>query len=191
MKPVTQDEILDLAAYEKVRDEKRTEAIALRKLRRVHLGELLALSFETHFTIWYQIQEMIRAERLVDDSAIQFELDTYNPLIPGEGELSATLFIEIVDQDELRSWLPKLPGIEHATRLEIEGAGASRGVGEGGRSKEEITSTVHYIRFAVTAEQREAMAAGNSTRLVVDHPEYSAVADLDTELVRSLAADIA
>lgn len=190
MKPLTRDDLLDLTGYEKVRKEKQAEAIQIRKLRRVHLGEMITLAFENRFTIWYQIMEMIRAERLVEDDAIDFELDTYNPLIPGDNELSATLFIEITDNDRLREWLPKLPGIEQAISLEIEGAGAAGGHGEEGRSKEEITSTVHYVRFALNPAQRDAIIAGANCRLVAAHPEYGAEAKLSPELIEQLGEDL-
>lgn len=190
MKPLTKDDLLDLTGYEKVRKEKQAEAIQTRKLRRVHLGEMITLAFENSFTIWYQIMEMIRAERLVEDDAIEFELDTYNPLIPGESELSATLFIEIPDNENLREWLPKLPGIEQAISLEIEGAGAAGGEGEEGRSKEEITSTVHYVRFALDPAQRDAVIAGADCRLVAAHPNYAAEATLPPELVGALGKDL-
>lgn len=182
MNSLARDDLLDLTAYEKVRKQKQSEAIEARKLRRVNLGDLLSLAFENRFTVWYQIMEMIRAERLVDEEAIRFELDTYNPLIPGDGELSATLFIEIADKEQLRKWLPKLPGIEQTISLEIEGAGSAKGIGEEGRSKDEVTATVHYIRFPLTREQASAMVAGAKCRIMADHPEYRATAEIAPDL---------
>lgn len=190
MKPLTREELLDLTGYEKVRKEKQAEAIQIRKLRRVHLGEMITLAFENRFTIWYQVMEMIRAERLVEDDAIDFELDTYNPLIPADNELSATLFIEITDKAKLREWLPKLPGVEQTISLEIDKAGLVAGQGEEGRSKEQITSTVHYVRFALNPAQRDAIVAGASCRLIAAHPEYGAEAQLSPELIEQLGKDL-
>lgn len=190
MKPLSSADLLDLTGYEKVRKEKQAEAIKTRKLRRVHVGEMITLAFENRFTVWYQIMEMIRAERLVDDDAIQFELDTYNPLIPGESEFSATLFIEITDNAKLKEWLPKLPGIEQSISLLVEGAGSAPGRGEEGRSKDEVTSTVHYVRFKLDDAQRNAIVGGAQCKLTASHPEYRAEAVLSPELVRELAADL-
>ncbi len=151
---------------------------------------MLTVAFENHFTLWYQIQEMIRAERMVDDDAIQFELDTYNALIPGPGELSVTLFIEIADTELLHEWLPKLPGIEQSMSFEVEGAGSAPGKGEEGRSKEAITSTVHYVCFKLTREQVDAIKSHSACRLRADHPEYQAEAAISPELLAALADDL-
>lgn len=190
MEKITRDDLLDLTAYEKVRPDRREEIMALRALRRVHAGDLVALNFETRETLWYQIQEMIRAERMVDDEPIQFELDTYNELVPGGAELVITLFIEIPDKKKLYEWLPRLPGIEDSVVVEIEGAGVARGEGEAGRSKEDVTATVHYVHVPLSDDQAAAVKGGARCQVRIDHPEYQAGAELPAELVKSLAGDL-
>src|SRR4030095_4036201 len=110
MRKLTVDDIVDLRAYERERDEFRTPVSGLKKQRRVTLGALATIVFENTDTMRFQIQEMARAEKMLRDEQIEHEVETYNELIPGPGELSATLFIEITDPDSLREWLPKLPG---------------------------------------------------------------------------------
>ena len=107
------------AAYERERDEFRAQVIAAKKLRRVSVGPVVTLVFESRLTIRFQVQEMARAEKMVTDQQIQHELDVYNRLLPTRGELSATLFIELTTDEELRTWLPRLVGIEGAVEVRI------------------------------------------------------------------------
>lgn len=175
---LTLDDISDLRAYEREREEFRDRIIALKKRRRVAVGPVVTLLFENRDTIRFQIQEMARAERMLTDEAIQGELDVYNPLIPDAGHLSATLFIELTSDEQLVEWLPKLVGIEKALELRI-GTGASPLVvpstpepaHEAQLTREEVTASVHYVYFDLSPEQVEAFAAGPVT-LAVDHPSY-------------------
>src|SRR3954469_18223790 len=122
---LTMDDIVDLRAYEREREEFRSRIIELKKRRRVPVGPIVTLVFENRDTIRFQIQEMARAERMMRDEQIQGELDAYNPLIPEPGQLSATLFIELTSKEDLMEWLPKLVGIERSIELMIgEGDGA-------------------------------------------------------------------
>jgi hypothetical protein len=190
MRKLTVDDIVDMRAYERERDEFRARVIALKKQRRVALGDLVTLVFENTDTMRFQIQEMARAEKMLRDEQIEHEVETYNELIPERGELSATLFIEITDQDVLREWLPKLPGIQRHVAFDVAGAEV-RGVEpdeERLTREDEITSTVHYLKFAFSPEQQAAFAAG-PVRLVVDHPEYQAQAVLSDGQRAALAAD--
>ena len=114
MRKLTLGDIVDLRAYERERDDFRARVIALKKPRRIPLGNLITIVFENTETMRFQIQEMARAEKLLRDEQVEHEVATYNELIPEPGELSATLFIEIADPDALREWLPKLPGIAQA-----------------------------------------------------------------------------
>src|SRR5687768_18269703 len=114
---LTLDDIADLRAYERERDAYRERIIALKRVRRVPVGPIVTLVFENRDTIRFQIQEMARVEKLITDAAIQNELDAYNPLIPGPGELSATLFLELTSKELLQEWLPRMVGIERAPRL--------------------------------------------------------------------------
>ena len=190
MRKLTVDDIVDMRAYERERDEFRARVIALKKQRRVALGDLVTIVFENTDTMRFQIQEMARAEKMLRDEQIEHEVETYNELIPEPGELSATLFIEITDQERLREWLPKLPGIQRHIAFDVAGAEA-RGVEpdeERLTREDEITSTVHYLKFALTPEQQAAFASG-PVKLFVDHPAYQAETVLPDEQRAALAAD--
>ncbi len=176
--PLTLDDIADQRAYERERDEFRLRVIEAKKLRRVSVGPVVTLVFENRLTVRFQVQEMARAERMVTDEQIQHELDVYNLLLPARGELSATLFIELTSEEDLRSWLPRLVGIERAAQFRL-GPGAEPVVvaavpeasHESALTREETTSAVHYVRFAFSDDQIAAFAAG-PVRLAVDHPHY-------------------
>ena len=178
IRPLTLDDIADLRAYERERDGFRRSVIAAKKLRRVSVGPVVTLTFESRDTVRFQVQEMARAERLATDAAVQHELDTYNRLLPAPGELSATLFLECTTEEALRTWLPRLVGVERSVVLEIgEGSGAHvvRSVPDEDHqahlTRDDVTSAVHYVRFPCTPAEVEAFATGPVT-LVVDHPEY-------------------
>jgi hypothetical protein len=177
-RPLTLGDIADQRAYERQRDSFRRTVIAHKKLRRVTVGPVVTLTFESRTTMRFQIQEMARAERMTTDEQIQHELDVYNRLLPGPGELSATLFLELTTEEELRTWLPRLVGIERSVVLDIgEGAGrrAVRSVPdqehESQLTRVEVTSAVHYVRFRLTPDDMAAFVAGPVT-LLVDHAEY-------------------
>ncbi len=177
-RPLTLADIADQRAYERERDTFRAQVIAARKLRRISVGPVITLTFENRLTMRFQVQEMARAERMVTDEQIQHELDAYNRLLPAPGELSATLFLELTSEDELRTWLPRLVGVERSCELRI-GRGDDGEViastpeeeHESHLSRPETTSAVHYVRFGFTPEQIEAFATGPVT-LGVNHPEY-------------------
>jgi hypothetical protein len=190
MRKLTVDDIVDLRAYERERPEFRAHIIETKKRRRFALGDLMTIVFENTDTMRFQVQEMARAERMLRDDQIEHEVATYNELIPGSDELSATLFIEITDNDELRAWLPKLVGIQRHVAVEIAGRRVPAvEVDEERLTREdEITSTVHYLRFRFTPDEQAAFPAG-PVRIVVDHPEYRAEAELTTDQRIELAAD--
>ena len=176
--PLTLEDIADQRAYERERDEFRAQVIESKKLRRVSVGPVVTLVFESRLTIRFQVQEMARAEKMVTDQQIQHELDVYNRLLPTRGELSATLFIELTSEEELRTWLPRLVGIEHSCEVRI-GSGSGllvvpsvpEAAHQANLTREETTSAVHYVRFAFTEDQIEAFATGPGT-LAVNHPSY-------------------
>jgi len=190
---LTLDDIADLRAYERERDEFRDRVIALKKKRRIGVGPVVTLVFENRDTVRFQIQEMARAERMLTDEAIQTELDVYNPLIPGPGELSATMFIELTSKDALMDWLPKLVGIERAVELRLGDGSVVRSIPEAAHAaqltREEITASVHYVRFDLDPAQVEAFAAGPVT-LAVDHPAYQETTALTPETIAELLADL-
>lgn len=192
MKRITLDDLeLDLAAYAARRAEARTAAIALKKQRRISLGDVVTLVFENHATLRHQVQEMIFVEQTEDLAKIGEELDVYNPLMPSPNSLSATLFLELPDMATLKSELPRLAGIEHCFSLDIDGS-VAKGIGEEGRSRDDYTATVHYLRFPLTDEQRDAFRdPAVPVEVAVDHPNYSESAPIPEAMRLSLLADLA
>jgi hypothetical protein len=176
--PLTLDDIADQRAYERERDSFRQAVISHKKLRRVTVGPVVTLTFESRMTMRFQVQEMARAERMTTDEQIQRELDVYNRLLPAPGELSATLFLELTTEEGLRTWLPRLVGVERSVVLEI-GEGPTRHVvrsvpeeeHETQLTREEVTSAVHYVRFPFTPAEVAAFEAGPVT-LLIDHTGY-------------------
>jgi len=189
---LTLDDIADLRAYERERDDFRRHIIELKRRRRVPVGPIVTLVFENRDTIRFQIQEMARAEKMLSDEAIETELDIYNPLIPSAGELSATLFVELTSKDDLIEWLPKLVGIETAAELRVGDLVIKNDVDpdhEKQLTREEITASVHYVYFDLTPDQVAAFETGPVT-LAVDHPEYAHATALSQPTVAELLADL-
>jgi hypothetical protein len=193
MKRIEPAEILNLHEYEKARAARRAEIIALKAKRRVQVGRYLSFVFENCDTVWFQIQEMVRAERLVDDVKVAEEVDVYNDLLPKPGELAATMMIEIADAAEVKPVLDRLLGIDTRdyVRLEI-GPHVVIGKFEAGRSDEELgkISAVHFVRFPLSVEARRAFPDA-AVALVVEHPNEHARTTLSEETRRSLAEDLA
>jgi hypothetical protein len=175
---LTLDDIVDQRAYERERDEFRARVIAVKKLRRISVGPVVTLTFESRLTMRFQVQEMARAEKMITDAQIQHELDVYNRLLPSADGLSATLFLELTTEEQLRAWLPRLVGIESACELRI-GSGEDQSVvsstpdeeHQSNLTREATTSAVHYVRFPFTPEQATALGSG-PVSLAVNHPEY-------------------
>ena len=192
MKPITVSDLeLDLAAYGARRTESRAAAIALKKKRRLALGDVVTLVFENRDTLRHQIQEMIFVEQTSDLAKVGEELDVYNPLLPTPNELSATLFLEFPDMGTLKAELPRFAGIEHTFSLTVGGE-TVQAKGEEGRSREDYTATVHYLRFPMTDAQRDAFRDPSvPAELAVDHPNYSESAPIPPESRLSLLADLA
>lgn len=193
MTKLTIDDISDLRAYERERDEFRREVIALKKRRRVPLGKFITLLFENSRTIRFQIQEMARAEKLITDEAIETELRIYNPLIPEPGQLCATLFIELTSKPALMEWLPRLVGIERSMAFRLaDGEEVPATVEEDHEkqlTREETTASVHYLQWDLTPEQVEKFSSGPVTLLSV-HPEYPHEAELGPETLEELRTDL-
>ena len=193
MRKLTVDDIADHRAYEKERDDFRAHIIDMKRRRRVQVGELVTIVFENTDTMRFQVQEMARAERMLTDEAIAHEVQTYNELIPGPAELSGTLFIELTDDAALRKWLPKLIGIEFHVHVEL-GDGSSRVQAvprdEERLTRDDITSTVHYLRFPFDAHQRAQLAFGPAY-IVIDHPNYQVRVELTEAQRDELARDFA
>jgi Protein of unknown function (DUF3501) len=172
---LTLDDIVDARAYEREREEFRGRVMALKRRRRIGIGPLVTVVFENRDTMRFQIQEMARAERMLSDAAIQGELDVYNPLIPGPGELSATMFVELTSPAALREWLPKLVGIERAVAIRI-GEAVIPARPEDAHAQQltrgEITSAVHYVQWSMTAGETSDFAGAPLVALRIDHPSY-------------------
>jgi hypothetical protein len=194
MRRLTLDDIADARAYERERDEFRRRVIALKKKRRIAVGPFVTLVFENRDTIRFQIQEMARVEKLYSDEAILHELDTYNPLIPDPGALSATLFVELTSKDDLMEWLPKLVGIETAVELRLGATGdvVRDEVDEEHAeqlTREDVTASVHYVRFRLTPAQVDAFSSG-PVELAIVHPNYEHVTALSDDTRAELAGDL-
>jgi hypothetical protein len=189
MKKVCLDDIIGIAAYEKVRGTFRQRIIELKNSRRVAVGNKVSLVFENRDTVIFQIQEMLRAERITDLDKIRDEVEVYNGLIPAAGELSATLFLEIEDQTHLREELLKFLGIDEAVSLRV-GRYTIRARFEEGRSKEDKISAVQYVKFPFNAAELAAFVGGQVAELQIDHPGYQSRAPLTAETRRYLIADL-
>jgi hypothetical protein len=195
MQKIELSEIRNLVEYEKVRDEARRRIIELKRNRRVSVGPNLTLLFENRETVLFQIHEMVRTERIVDDAKIQEEVIAYNALIPDPGELSATLFIELpelihMSQEQVRVTVNRFQGLDRGgVTLQI-GSHAMPARFEEGHSSEEKMAAVHYIRFAVPDEAATLLSTGAPVRLVVDHPSYQADADVPPAVSAELAKDL-
>lgn len=190
MKKIDFGDVASLENYEKIRPDVQRRVIEIKKRRRVQVGPNVSLLFENRDTVLYQIQEMVRTEHLRGRERIQEEIDVYNALIPADGELSATLFIEIEDSRKLPEELPKFIGIETTVSLQI-GSGSFAGVPDEIRSKEDTTSTVHYLTFRLGPEGRQALDNGHEDAfLVIAHPNYSQTVKLDQACRAELTEDL-
>lgn len=190
MKPVERSEILDLGAYEQIRGRFRARIIEDKKRRRVALGEHMTALFENHDTVLYQIQEMLRTERISQEPAIQHEIETYNALVPGDQELSVTIFIEYTESEQRDRMLVELAGVETAFWLEAAGVRMPL-VGEKRGDRADRTTAVHYTRVQLTAAAAEAIRQRRDpVKLGVSHPAYFAEAQLSAETLAALAADL-
>jgi Protein of unknown function (DUF3501) len=189
MRKVALDDILGVAAYEKGRQDFRRRIIELKQKRRVSLGDRVSLVFENRDTVIFQIQEMVRVERITDLDKIREEIATYNQLIPDSGELSATLFLEIETQTQLREELLKFLGIEEAIRFNV-GKHSVPIRFEAGRSKEDKISAVQYLRFHFDDQALQSFLSDERSEIVIDHQNYRAAVVLQLETQRSLAEDL-
>ena len=190
MKKVVLEDILGFAAYEKVRQEFRQDIIDKKKHRRVAVGDKISMVFENRDTVIFQIQEMLRAERIGDLDKIREEIAVYNELIPNTAELSATMFLEIEDQSHLRDDLLKFLGIDEAVSLKV-GSHVVPARFEEGRSKDDKISAVQYLRFPFDSAAQAAFVDGEKAELVIDHPNYQVKVALTPGVQKSLAEDLA
>jgi hypothetical protein len=192
MKKIEFGEILNIYEYEKVREQKRREIIEIKKKRRLFLGDFVHLVFENRDTVWFQIQEMIRAERMVRDEEIQQEIDVYNELIPEKNQLSISMFIEIPDEEERKRLLPELVGIHDHLWFHIGNKHSVRAEADE-RSKEDYqygkAAVVHFLKLNLTPEQAKDFAE-LPVRVEINHPNYKAMVEMPEEVKAELVKDL-
>ncbi len=193
MEAITRDSLMSLEAYAKVRREFRANVMAHKKNRSVQLGEHVTLLFEDEMTMRYQIQEMLRAERIFEQDGIQDELDAYNPLVPDGSNWKATMMIQYPDIDERRHALARMVGIQDRVWVQVEGCPKVYAVADEDleRETEQKTSSVHFLRFELDPAMKKALSGGANIRMGVDHPNYQATLDPTAAAVReSLLKDL-
>ena len=190
---IKRESLLSLEAYARERDAFRARVIDHKKRRSVHLGEHVRLQFEDELTIRYQVQEMLRIERIFEEDGIRGELEAYNPLIPDGGNWKATMLIEYADADERHRMLARLKGIEREVWVQVKGCERVAAIADEDleRENEEKTSAVHFLRFELAPPMRKALRAGAGVTVGVDHPAYRAQGELAAEVRAALAADLA
>ena len=190
MKAVERNEVLELGEYEEVREHFRRRVIELKRLRRVPLGGNITVLFENRDTVLYQIQEMIRTERITREDAISHEIETYNELLPGKDELSATIFIEFPERTERERMLVALTGIESKFYLEVDGVRmAARNETRG--ALPDRTTAVHYVKYPLGEVAARAIRARKANVVLgVDHPAYRAEATLVRRTLEEIANDL-
>ena len=194
MPKIARDSLMTLEAYAKSRKDFRAKVLAHKKPRSVALGEHVTLLFEDELTIRYQVQEMLRIEKIFEESGIQEELDAYNPLVPDGRNFKATMLIEYEDVEERKRALAKLKGIEDRTWVRVEGCPKVYAIADEDLEREtaEKTSAVHFLRFELTKEMAEALKYGMQLAMGIDHPQYAVTLDpVPADTRASLAKDLA
>ncbi|HKB72089.1 MAG TPA: DUF3501 family protein [Thermoanaerobaculia bacterium] len=191
MEKIEASALKNLHEYEVARPEFRRLVIDLKSRRRVAVGPVVTLVFENRETALFQIQEMLRAERIVDPAKVQDEIDVYNTLLPDRGEVAATLFIEITDESRVKPILDAFIGLDEGRSLRMEIAGHEYFARfEAGHGREDKISAVHYVRFPLGEKGRAALESARSARLVLEHGDYRASAELSPDTVSELIEDL-
>lgn len=189
---ITPDNLMSLEAYSKYRKTNKESILAHRKLRSVHLGENMTLQFESELTVRYQIQEMLRIEKIFEEDGILQEIEAYAPLVPEGSNWKATMLIEYPDENERRRELARLIGVEDRMFIEVEGHARVYAIADEDldRENDEKTSAVHFVRFELDTAMRKAVLAGAGVKLGCDHTNYPAHTSIAPETLASLAADL-
>ncbi len=189
---ITRESLMTLEAYSQWRKAHKPDIIAHRKLRSVPLGEHINLQFESETTIRYQIQEMLRIEKIFEEDGIHQEIEAYAPLVPDGSNWKATMMIEYPDVNERRRELARLIGVEDRLFVEVEGQARVYAIADEDmeRENEEKTSAVHFVRFEFTPAMCAALKAGASAKLGCDHTNYPAHVMIDPDSLVSLAGDL-
>ncbi len=189
---ITPDSLMTLEAYSKWRKDHKADVLSHRKLRSLHLGDHITLQFESETTIRYQIQEMLRIEKIFEEDGIAQEVEAYAPLVPEGSNWKATMLIEYPDVNERKRELARLIGVEDRMFVEVEGHGRVYAIADEDldRETEEKTSAVHFVRFEFPAAAAAAVKAGASVKLGCDHKNYPAHITIAPEALASLAGDL-
>ena len=189
---ITADSLMTLEAYTKYRKEKKLEIMAHRQMLSVHLGEHLNVQFASETSIRYQIQEMLRLEKIFEEEAIQQEIDAYAPLMPDGSNWKATMLIEYPDVNERKRELARLIGVEDRLFVEVEGHARVHAIADEDMEREnaEKTSAVHFVRFELDPAMCASVKAGAGVKLGCDHTHYPAHVTIGAETLASLASDL-
>ena len=189
---ITPDSLMTLEAYSKWRKTHKADVMAHRKLRTLLLGEHLNLQFESETTIRYQVQEMLRIEKIFEEEAIQDEIDAYGPLVPDGSNWKATMLLEYTDIHERKRELAKLIDIEDRMFIEVEGHARVYAIADEDLDREtaDKTSSVHFLRWELTPAMRAAVLAGAGVKVGCDHTHYPVHQNLAPETLASLASDL-
>ncbi|HMS26798.1 MAG TPA: DUF3501 family protein [Burkholderiaceae bacterium] len=189
---ISPDNLMSLEAYSKYRKTHKPEILAHRKLRSVHLGDNMTLQFESEMTVRYQIQEMLRIEKIFEEDGILQEIEAYAPLVPEGSNWKATMLIEYPDENERRRELARLIGVEDRMFIEVEGHARVYAIADEDleRENDEKTSAVHFVRFELDTAMRKAVLAGAGVKLGCDHTNYPAHTSIAPETLASLASDL-
>lgn len=193
MAKLTRDDLYSLEDYAQMRDDFRTKVMAHKKNRRLELGENVVLHFEDQLIMHYQVQEMLRAEKIFESRGIEDELNAYNPLIPDGTNFKATMMIQYSDIDERKIMLEKLVGIEDLTWLQVNGHDKVFAISDEDmdRATETKTSAVHFLRFELTPEMITALKEGATLDAGIDHDSYScSIHPVTTNITASLVEDL-
>ena len=192
MPRITRDSLMTLEAYAKVRPEFRANVMAHKKNRRVSLGEHVALMFEDEMTMRYQVQEMLRVERIFEERGIQDELDAYNPLIPDGSNWKATMLIQYPVVEERQRALAELIGAEDRVWVQVEGCPRVYAIADEDleRENDDKTSSVHFLRFELDAAMKQALRSEAVIRMGIDHPRYQATVEPPEAVRESLLRDL-
>ncbi len=190
---ISRESLMTLEAYSRQRPEFRKQVMEHKKHRTVHLGNHVTLLFEDEMTLRYQVQEMLRIEKIFEEDGIQSELDAYNPLCPDGSNFKATMLIEYSNVADRKAALAKLIGIEDRLFVQVEGKGRVYAIADEDldRENDEKTSAVHFVRFELTPEMKAALKGGAQMMVGCDHPNYPAhVEELPQETLVALLKDL-
>ena len=190
---ISRESLMSLETYAKTRPEFRKQVMEHKKNRSVFLGNHVTLLFEDEMTLRYQVQEMLRIEKIFEEDGIQSELDAYNPLCPDGSNFKATMLIEYGNVAERKAALAKLIGIEDRLFIQVEGQARVYAIADEDleRETEEKTSAVHFVRFELTAEMKSALKSGAQMMVGCDHPNYPVhLEELPQETLSALLKDL-